>query len=266
MKEPILMISDLHLAHRVSRITDVAALRPLLEGAGTVIFNGDTWQELATSLEKESAAMLQELKELCADLGCEPIFLSGNHDPGWEGKGWVELAGGKIIVTHGDAILYGGSPWKREVLTGGGAVEQAWAKYPGAWENPEIRIKVAREIASKLPSVKHPGGRHLFQRAWDAVVPPQRGLEMVMAWLSQGVEGGKFCDRYFPEAEILIIGHFHWQGCWRVGHRIVINTGSFLPPSRAHWVEWKDGLLSRGVIAEPKGAYRKGTILDVWRV
>ena len=266
MMEPVRVISDLHLGHRVSRIVDVAALRPLLEGAGTVIFNGDTWQELAISFEKRSAGMLQELKELCAEVGCEPVFLSGNHDPGWPGKGWVELAEGKIVVTHGDGILFGGSPWKREVLAGGGMVERAWEKHPGAWEDAEIRLRVAREIARQLPSRSHPRGRHLLQRAWDAVVPPQRGVEMVMAWLSQGREGGKFCDRYFPDAEILVIGHFHWQGCWKVGDRLIINTGSFLPPSRAHWVEWGDGLLSRGVIVERPGGYRKGEVLDVWRV
>ncbi len=49
--------------------------------------------------------MLEELKSLCREEGAEAVFLPGNHDPGWSGPGWVELAGGRIVVTHGDALV-----------------------------------------------------------------------------------------------------------------------------------------------------------------
>ena len=117
MKEPVRILSDLHLGHKLSRIERVSALRPLISGAATVVFNGDTWQQLAAPFHKRSASMLEELKALCAEEGVEAVFLSGNHDPGWPGKGWVELADGRIVITHGDALFFGGSPWKREVLT-----------------------------------------------------------------------------------------------------------------------------------------------------
>jgi hypothetical protein len=42
MSSPIRILSDLHLGHRVSRIASAESLRPLIAGAGTVIFNGDT--------------------------------------------------------------------------------------------------------------------------------------------------------------------------------------------------------------------------------
>ena len=106
MKEPVRIVSDLHLGHRLSRLTRVAALRPLLAGAGTVIFNGDTWQELTGAVAGRAAEMLDELQTLCAQEACVPVFLSGNHDPGWPGPGWVELAGGRVIVTHGyEAVM-----------------------------------------------------------------------------------------------------------------------------------------------------------------
>ena len=49
MNEPVRVLSDLHLGHKVSRIDHVSALRPLIAGAGTVIFNGDT-QALADGM------------------------------------------------------------------------------------------------------------------------------------------------------------------------------------------------------------------------
>lgn len=265
MNEPVRVLSDLHLGHKICRIDEVAALRPLIAGAGTVIFNGDTWQELAAPFLARSTVMLEELKSLCREEGAEAIFLPGNHDPGWSGPGWVELAGGRIVVTHGDALLPGGSPWKREILTRGERVTELWEKYPAAREDVADRHAVAREIARELCSVEYPTGRSFFQRAWDAVVPPRRAVKMVEAWATQGSRGGKFCEDYFPSAEVLLIGHFHWEGIWLRGGRRVINLGSFTSPGRAHWAEWSDGWLSWGLIDESPESCRKGKTYDVWR-
>ena len=265
MNEPVRVLSDLHLGHKISRIEKVSALRPLIAGAGTVIFNGDTWQELARPFLARSTVMLDELKALCAEEGAEAVFLSGNHDPGWPGPGWVELAEGKIVIMHGDALLFDGSPWKREILVNGQRVTEVWQQHPLADRDAEERLRVARQIARELCSVEYPNGRYFIQRAWDAVLPPRRALKMIEAWFTQDSTGAKFCENYFPNAEVLIIGHFHREGSWEKNNRRIINTGSFTSPGRAHWVEWNGGLLSRGMIDETPEACRKGRTLDVWR-
>jgi predicted phosphodiesterase len=266
MNEPVRVLSDLHLGHKVSRIEDVSALRPLISGAGTVIFNGDTWQELARSFLERSSEMLAELRVICREEGADTIFLSGNHDPGWPGPGWAELAEGRIIITHGDALLFDGSPWKREILGNEAQILKMWAEHPAASRNVEDRLRLARKIARELRSTEHSVGRHFLQRAWDAAVPPQRAMKMIDSWLAQATAGGEFCERYFPQAEILIIGHFHREGSWLRAGRRIINTGSFMAPGRANWVEWNDGWLSRGVIDESPEIYRKGKTLDVWKL
>ena len=266
MKEPVRIVSDLHLAHRVSRLTRVSALRPVLAGAGTVVFNGDTWQEMARSVASRSAEMLDELQRLCAEEGCEAVFLSGNHDPGWPGPGWVELAGGRIVVTHGDALLLDGSPWKREVLAGRERVLELWRQHPEAATDAAARLQLAREMARALPSEEEPFGRRLWQLAWDAAYPPQRALRILQAWWYQAASGAEFCQRYFPQAEVLIVGHFHRHGAWRKHGRLIINTGSFVTPGRAHWVEWLDGWLRRGVIDETPGGCRLGKVLNAWQL
>ncbi len=265
MLEPVRILSDLHLGHKISRVGQVAALRPLIAGAGTVIFNGDTWQELARPFFERSREMLDELQSICREEGAAAVFLSGNHDPGWLGSGWVELAGGRIVVTHGDALLFDGSPWKREILVNGERVMQLWDQHPRAAHDVEERLRVARKIARELCSVEHPTGRRFLQRAWDAVLPPGRAVKMIEAWMIQGTAGAQFCETYFPQAELLVIGHFHRQGCWLRNGRRILNTGSFMAPGRADWVEWKDGWLSRGVIRESPEICRKGQTLDVWR-
>jgi predicted phosphodiesterase len=266
MKEPVCILSDLHLGHKVSRVSDADSLRPLIAGAGTVIFNGDSWQALPGPFFDRSKAMFDRLRAVCAEEGAEAVFLTGNHDPDLPGKGWVELADGRIVVTHGDTLLHSGSPWKREILAAGTRVDEIWSRFPRADHDIDERIEVARAVARELCTVEYPTGRHFIQRAIDAVLPPRRAVMMLDAWLHEGESGARFCDQYFPQAEFLILGHFHHHGCWKRGGRVVIDTGSFMNPARARWVEWKDGLLSHGEIDETTKACSKGRVLDVWRL
>ena len=263
------ILSDLHLGHKLSRVRDVQALRPLVEEVDTIIFNGDTWQELAREFRPRAERQIGELRELCADAGAKPVFLSGNHDPGWPGDGWITLAGGAVVVTHGDALLTAGSPWKREILANPGRVEALWRSHPEAAHNPTARIRLARAIASELRSVEYPSGRSLVRRVWDAVVPPRRAWCMLDAWLRQGGEGARFCERYFPDAGFLVIGHLHRAGCWHTGGRVVINTGAFMSPGKACLVDWFPGdqrLAWADIDERDPAAFRPGPGNDVWRL
>ncbi|MDE0835526.1 MAG: hypothetical protein OSA84_04160 [Akkermansiaceae bacterium] len=250
MRLPLRIFSDLHLGHKASRISDVEMLRPLFRGAGTVVFNGDTWEELSEPWREKSAAMLDELRTILKEEGCDAVFLPGNHDPGWEGLGFIELAEGRIVITHGDALLRDGAPWKREMLAGRDVVDALWKDSPAAETDPIARHELARKIAKRLPSRAHPEGRSLFARALDAAFPPQRAITILRAWLTQGRLGARFCERYFAEAEILVTGHFHCLGIRRSRGRTVINTGSFVVPGPAGWVEWDGESLSSGRIRE----------------
>jgi len=263
------VLSDLHLGHKLTRISDVRALRPLFDGFSTVIFNGDTWQQLAGVLRPEAARQLDELRAVCADAGARPVFLPGNHDPGWPGDGWVELGGGRIVATHGDALLPAGSPWKREIIANPERVEELWRAHPGAHRDAAERIRLARAIAEELSGLEPARGRAFWRRAWDAIVPPRRAWRMLDAWARQATEGARFCERYFPNAVVLLIGHFHRAGCWRRGGRIVINTGSFVSPGRAAHVDWHPGenRLCWGFVDErdPR-AFRSSGARGVWRI
>ena len=53
--DPVLILSDLHLSHRASRIDDTARLEPLIRPFRTAIFNGDT-AELWHAADRPSVA------------------------------------------------------------------------------------------------------------------------------------------------------------------------------------------------------------------
>jgi predicted phosphodiesterase len=96
-------------------------------------------------------------------------------------------------------------------------------------------------------------------------VPPKRALRMIEGWLGRANAAARFCDLYFPQAEALVFGHFHRHGLWRRDGRLLVDTGSFMNPGRAHWVEWNGGLLTRGEIDETPESCALGRRLDVWR-
>jgi predicted phosphodiesterase len=266
MREPLRILSDLHLGHQVSRVARVEALRPLLAGIATVVFNGDTWQELAAPFRERSAALLEELRALCRSEGAEPVFLPGNHDPGWPGPGWLEWAGGRIVATHGDALYFDSSPWSREAMARQRLVAERWAAHPDAARDAAERHQLVRELARAFAPPKYSRGRNLWQRAWDAAHPPGRALRMIDAWTGQASTGARFCERYFPRAEVLLIGHFHWPGAWSSRGRLVINTGAWMNPCRAWCVDWHDGLLRRRRIDEGPRECRPGPPVDTWRL
>lgn len=265
MREPVRILSDLHLGHAVSRISCVSRLRPLIGGAGTVVFNGDTWQELSEPWCARSRQMLDELIALCAEERVDAVFLTGNHDPGWEGAGWLELAGGRIVVTHGDGLFASGSPWKREVMGKEKEIERIWNQHPEVKGRIDERIHVARAIARRYRSVEFPSGRAFLARAWDAAMPPRRAWLMLESWWLRPKAACDFLDTYFPKAEAIVFGHFHLHHRWERSGRLIIDTGSFLNPGKAHWVDWSDGWLRRGEVDERAGDFRMGAVLDVWR-
>jgi predicted phosphodiesterase len=73
---------------------------------------------------------------------------------------------------------------------------------------------------------------------------------MISAWLRQGAHGARFCETYFPRARLLVCGHFHCQGVRKARGITVVNTGSFVVPGPAGWVEWDGIALSSGRIDE----------------
>lgn len=264
MKEPVRILSDLHLGHAASRISEVEVLRPLIAGAGTVIFNGDTWQELAKGRLPRAADLLGGLRELCRSEGVEAVFLSGNHDPGWPGQGWVELAEGRIVITHGDAVLWAGSPWSREAFEREAELRRLWEEHRAAGDDAGERLVLAREIARALKAASYPKGRSLMRRVVDAVNPPRRAWEILSAWVGHPSATARFARRYFPAAEIVIAGHFHWPGFWHREGRVVINTGAFVRPHPAWWVEWQGGWLRCGRVTEGR-TLSMGPASGTWR-
>ena len=264
MKQPVLILSDLHLGHKASVLWDVAALEPLLRGAGTLVLNGDTWQELAKEFHADGKRLWQQLQDLCRSLEIDIISLPGNHDPGNRDQDFVSLAAGKIIIMHGDTVFPEVAPWSRLAIQKEAELATLIQQHPQ--HSAADRFAMARAVSKLLVPRHYPKRKHLLARVWDAITPPRRALRMIDSWATMASATKRFAQRYFPSAEIIICGHFHRCGIWQKEDTVVINTGSFMPPGSAYWCEWHEQTLRVGVIEKRHEQWFRGEVLGVWMI
>jgi predicted phosphodiesterase len=267
MEEPIRILSDLHLAHPASKVDRVEALRPLLAGARTVIFNGDTCEQSCWEWREQGDEALVALKDLCAEEGVTPVFLPGNHDPEIADRGWLELAGGAVFITHGHALYPEVAPWSHEFLF---RKDEVWnlveerrrvgTDLSHHWETTRLvteilKPKVARKLGKK-------GGNFLLSALW----PPERCYNILRVWLTMVATADQFAQRHRPQAKLFLFGHFHRPGVWPRGSRSIINTGAFMRGAQPLVGELRDGWFRLRAVEQGGGEFRLGAARSTMRI
>lgn len=263
MRKPVLILSDLHLGHDGSVLTDVAMLEPLLQGAATLVLNGDTWQELTPQFRERAMTLRSQLEAVCAQRGIDVIMMPGNHDPGCQGPRYVELAGGRVVVMHGDGVFIEGAPWNRMALRHHRLLWQLIRSH--RLDTIDHRMELVNRVAYLLVTPHHNRSKRLWTKVVDAIYPPQRAIYMLIAWWTMVRETARMAHDYFPRAEVVIFGHFHRAGSWTVGDRVILNSGSFMPPGKAMWAWWDGRQLGWGECEWRGETFSRGATLESWR-
>lgn len=255
------ILSDLHFGHPASYLTRLEMLAPLLEGVGHLVFNGDSVETRFAKTRPEGLERLARLQDFVARYA-PSTFLTGNHDPDITNRHHLDLAGGSLFVTHGDAFFPGISPWSRDAARLLQACTESLASLPTSAPLPEHLAALRRAILTQ----EHIGPRphHLaktrtlhgfLQEAW----PPKRPFIMLHCWLRSAHKAVAFASEHRPSANIVVMGHTHRAGVWKIGSRHVINTGSFLPYSGRLLVDLGESELSLRKIKFRRGSFHPGT-------
>jgi len=255
LAEPVRVVSDLHLAHPSCVIGGIRELQPLVHGAATVVFNGDTIEASSAAWKPRGLERLEELKDLCAAEGSRPVCLPGNHDPDISDRGWVRLAGEAILVTHGHMIYEAGAPWSYEYLERKQRVREILAGAHDSGHDLGKRHQSAQRIARALaPGCLRRMSRRKRFYVLSALWPPERLFNIARVWCTHVREARGLVERFAPETRVLLYGHFHRSGVWRRNGRWFCNTGAFMPgiaPLVAEWAEAR--LVVRRVERSPAG-------------
>lgn len=232
MKEPIRIISDVHFGHPRSFVQTPSQLAPLLEGVGTLIFNGDSVEMRFRGERALGLGRAEELRAFCRKAGVEPLLLNGNHDPTVSDLNHLELQGGRVLIMHGDALFADISPWSPRARVLGRAVERELAP---CGPNPamEERLAAAKRAVSALEMLKPSATRNGLGRLLGIgreLWPPRRPWLILKTWVETSRRAVTFASEHRPSAERVIIGHVHAPMIRRSKSRLMINTGCFLPP------------------------------------
>ncbi len=263
MPGPVRFLSDLHLGHDMCSLNHTRELWPLIEGAGTVVFNGDTTEEGAECFRTRSLDMFAELVEMCRRAGAEMVMLNGNHDPECWPHDWLDLADGGMFVTHGHVLLRHISPWSRKLRYCRGELEQIHAEYtPAELAEMETRFTIARRCCLAMPpSETRQKDRSLAATAallLREIWPPTRPLEVLKVWARLPSLAGGFLREFRPEARVMLFGHTHRAAVWRRNGRLLVNSGGFVTFARPLISELDNGRFSVFRINQGNGELRRG--------
>ena len=266
---PTRILSDLHFGHRGSRVRELRQLAPLLEGAQRVLFNGDSVEMLFLDERESGGAAVTALRQLCLEVGAEPVFLTGNHDPTLTETHFLELAGGAVFVTHGDILFHGLSPWsiEGELLRAAHTREMEALGHPADLPGQLLAMRRAalaiEHLGEQIRALRKPGLLHAVARhLW----PPSLPWHILRGWARTPFLANAFAARHAPQAQFVVIGHTHFGGVWRVGQRVVINTGSFLPLSRRFAIDLDEDALRVREIVFQGGLFRAGREVAKFRL
>src|ERR1700722_15841328 len=230
--DPVLILSDLHLGHRASRIDDTSSLEPLIRPFRTAIFNGDTAELWHPADRPTGRKLTADLARFCHHEGCKAIFVNGNHDPDISEVNHLDLHDGAILVTHGDILFLGVAPWSKEAKHYLSAHRRILKELgEDALGSFEHRLLATKRASVELQLWENPiagkslsGLGMLALQAW----PPTRPFKIAHAWWQTPSLAADLMKLFRPQAHVVVIGHTHYPGVWRRAGRIIINTGSFL--------------------------------------
>lgn len=229
-----------------------------------LICNGDTTDTRPQANKDEVLRRRAVIDQFIQQSSSRAKFLTGNHDPDISSHHHDDLSHGAILVTHGD-ILYGNIvPWGYDAELARELVARARRELPHEADKLLYLLHTHRRAASAIPQ-RHQATKHGLKYLiglTDTIWPPKRILRILKAWKQFPHRGQALLQRHRPQARFLICGHTHRPGIWhRPDGRIIINTGSFCPPSGRLMVDVNETEILVRRIRRRRGDYHPGRII-----
>jgi predicted phosphodiesterase len=257
----IRIFSDLHYGDHASRVDRLEQLRPIVEGVGHLILNGDTLDTRAGPYPAHTAECRAAVNEFFSREVAASTFLTGNHDADFSPLHHLDLADGKVFVTHGDIFFDDIVPWSHDAPLISRRITEEFRSVPVEFHQQlDHRLSVFRRVAASIPQ-RHQSERNKLKFALhyiaDTVWPPTRILRVMRAWRLAPVRAAELTRRHRPAARFVLCGHTHRPGVWPAAGVTVINTGSFCPPLGGYVVDVAEQVVVREVMLRA-GEFRLG--------
>ena len=269
--ERVRILSDLHFGDHASRVSRLAQLAPLLENVEHLVLNGDTLDTRPGPHPAHTDHCRAEVTEFFPAQVGRVTYLTGNHDADFSPDHRLDLADGRIFVTHGDLFFDDIVPWSHDAAFIGRRLAEEFRTLPVELHGQlDHRLALFRRVAAAIPQ-RHQAERNKLKYAFhyltDTVWPPQRILRIMRAWQNAPRSAAEATRRYRPDARFVVSGHTHRPGVWQMPDGLrVINTGSFCPPLGGCCVDVSDETLTVRSIATRAGEFRVGATQATFRL
>lgn len=235
-------VSDLHLGHERCEAPDIEQLaEKLTQGCDILVLVGDTAETRVCDWQERGKRLRQELRHACLAQGVKIIEIAGNHDPDTEPL-LIRFWGGKVVAMHGHALYKEVAPWSWEYLNFKTKCHDLINTYEDCDTRLESRLELSRAMCQLTPPIlRRKGIRNKYLRGLlHCFWPPQRPFNIIRCWLTCGKRANRFAEQFFPEAEILVLGHFHRSGHWKFGKRHIFNTGAWFRHASPYYLDMKN--------------------------
>ncbi len=259
----IRILSDVHYGDRASRVRSLGQLRPLLDGVGHLVLNGDTLDTRPGADPAATAELTATVRAFFDQAVAATTFVTGNHDADVSPHHYLDLADGAVFATHGDILFDNLVPWSRDADTAGRRIAAELARLPEhARADLDGRLAVFRRVARSIPqrhqAEKNPL-RYTVRFLADTVWPPHRLVLVARAWQLLPPRTFELVRRHRPRARFVLTGHIHRPGMWTSAHGVTsINTGSFVPPLGGYAVDVTAGRLTARRVELRRGEFHPG--------
>lgn len=238
-------------------VGEARELQPLIESSATVIVNGDAAELHLPDCADRAAAELAELRSRCESSGTRLVLLAGNHDPDLVPWRLLELAEGRVLITHGDGVDEALAPWSEAASIIRERFREVRASQSPPHRNSIDGLFEACRLAA-LAEFESEAGIRPPTSAMGLLTAPRRLAEIMRFWLVHSRRIDRFTDRYRPEAFVSLVGHSHRAAITRHGDRTIINTGCFGTPGPALGVRFLGDRLSVHRLHRRRGEWRVG--------
>ncbi|MGB0768364.1 MAG: metallophosphoesterase family protein [Phycisphaeraceae bacterium] len=258
MNRQTLVISDTHLGRPGKATAEM--LQPLWQGVDELIINGDAAEVQIPWLRSAAVRELDRLEALTQREGVKLTLISGNHDAYLTDRRCLRIGDGRALVMHGDALHEAVAPWTPCAPAMRRLTRRAYEDTdPADHDDLQTRLAIAQHVGHSefleeyvLSNRGESGLLRALLRPWE--IPA-----VLWYWRREPQLAKRFLDTYAPESRVLILGHSHRAGVWRLGDYTIINTGAFVFPGRP-WCAVFDGpTLRLHRVIKRDGRYRRDT-------
>ena len=235
--DTIRVLSDLHLGHPASKIRQPFQIENLLEGAGFVVFNGDTVEEFAERYLPTAETVWAGVRRILDKRNIGWRRITGNHDPTVSRDHKLELADGKVLIVHGDFLFDRVAPWSHGVAKARKELNELDEQESASPADPgdlDARLALTRK---RCGVINHHvvqagyGGRGKIVSLCHDLWPPTRPLRIIQSWRKAPQLALDAMKQFRPDAKIMIIGHTHRPFIFEQDGRIIVNTGAYFSMS-----------------------------------